>query len=145
LAQRRTDRQAILRKTDPPESVFYIHETALDLKVGTVDTMHDQMKWLAFLCDLPQVSPLVIPAAAGAHTALLRPMTLLAFAKGVAPLAFVDGDVTTVFLENVRDIEVYRRKLAFMVSTALNVDQSREVFEQRADAYGRTPGDASLL
>ncbi|MCS7481916.1 helix-turn-helix domain-containing protein [Umezawaea endophytica] len=123
-----------------PSSVFYIHENALELRVGSIDTMHDQMMWLTFLSDWPQVSLRVIPRSAGGHVALLRPVTLLTF-DDAASLAYTDADMSTTFLESNHAIEFYRRKVDVLDSMALDVDKSRQLLELHADTYDQIYGD----
>jgi prefoldin subunit 5 len=49
--------------------------------------------------------------------------------------------MSTTFLESDHAIEFYQRKLDTLDSMALDVDQSRQLFEIRADAYDRASGE----
>lgn len=133
MAASRVDRSTHVCSENISSSVFYIHENALKLSVGSIDTMHDQMMWLTFLSDWPQVSLRVILRSAGGHAALLRPVTLLTFENG-ASLAYTDADLSTTFLETDHAIESYQRKLDVLDSMALDVDQSHQLFNVLADA-----------
>jgi len=135
MVQNRMDRQSNLQKNEDATSVFYIHEVALNLQVGNIATMHGQMKWLAFLCDLERIQPRVIPLATGGHSALCSSATLLTFDKGTAPLSYTETDVTTAFVDDEGAIDRYRWKFAVLDELALDVRQSRAIFEQRADFY----------
>ncbi|PRY41707.1 helix-turn-helix domain-containing protein [Umezawaea tangerina] len=140
MVKSRVDRSARVCRENFPSSVFYIHENALDLKVGSIDTMHDQMMWLTFLSDWSQVRLRVILRSAGGHAALFRPVTLLTF-EDATSLAYTDADMSTTFLETDDAIEFYHRKLDVLDSMALDVDQSRQLLEARADAYERSSGE----
>ena len=135
MVKSRIDRSAHVCRESTSSSVFYIHENALDLRIGSVDTMHDQMMWLVFLSDWPRISLRVIPQSTEGHAALLRPVTLLTF-EDSSSLAYVDADVSTTILESEPAIKFYQRKMEVLDSMALDVNQSRQLFELRADAPG---------
>jgi transcriptional regulator with XRE-family HTH domain len=63
----RAERQVVVRKPDPPQCAFYIHEAGLRTKVGSNLTMHDQLLHLVFLTARPQHEILVVPAESGPH------------------------------------------------------------------------------
>src|SRR5205823_1744786 len=58
----RMDRQAILRRAQPPQMTFYLAEHALRSGVGGPAVSHDQLMKLWFACSWENCSVRVIPA-----------------------------------------------------------------------------------
>ncbi len=133
----RMDRQSMLSVVRSPESVFYIHEIALQAVVGNGRIMHDQMMRLAFMCEWERLSPRVIPLASTGHPHLVHSFTLMTFARPVKPVAYSETDVVTVFSEEERSIKVFERKRKLLADLALSAEQSRSVFARWADFYDR--------
>jgi transcriptional regulator with XRE-family HTH domain len=133
----RMERQDVLAGGKPPVSVFYIHEAALHLAVGDVETMHDQMMFLALACDSSKLSPRVIPMSAGNHAALQHPSTLLTFAESTKPLAYTHTDTATVFVDDEQLVKSHQSKHAALLALSLDVEQSRAVFTHWAGVYER--------
>lgn len=140
--QARMDRQEVLRGRSSPDTAFYIHETALHLVVDDTATMHDQCLRLAFMCDWTRVTPRVVPLSAGAHAALRHASAYLTFAEPLKPLAYAETDSATVFFDEAAAIEEQRQKFALLDQLALDVEQSRKVFEYWAGVYDPSdPGE----
>jgi len=140
--QARMDRQDVLRGSSSPDTVFYVHEAALHLVVGDAATMHDQCLRLASLCDWTRITPRVVPLSAGAHTALRHASTYLTFAEPLKPLAYAETDNATVFIDEAKAIEEQRQKFALLDQLALDIEQSRKMFEHWAGVYDPSdPGE----
>jgi transcriptional regulator with XRE-family HTH domain len=63
----RKGRQDNLVQPNPPTVRAVIHECALRLPVGGSEIMHEQLTYLASMCDLPNVEIQVQPSSAGAY------------------------------------------------------------------------------
>ena len=135
MVKARTDRQVFLQSSDSPQSTFYIHELALELEVGTAAIMYEQVKRLAFMCDWNRMSLRLIPSSVHGPALPGLPVALLTFAKGVSSLAYADVDVSMIFTERPQEIEYYRRKFAMLDVIALDENQTREIFEERANVW----------
>ncbi|MET1073717.1 MAG: helix-turn-helix transcriptional regulator [Umezawaea sp.] len=133
----RMDRQEFLCGGEPPVSTFYIHETALRLKVGGSRVMHDQMMRLAFMCGWTHLRLRVVPFSAQGHPALRYPSTLMTFSRNAKPVACTESDLTTVFMEEERAIEFHEEKQGVLDALALSAEQSRDVFTHWANVYDR--------
>jgi transcriptional regulator with XRE-family HTH domain len=141
--QARMERQEVLRGPSSPDTVFYIHEAALHLVVGDAATMHDQCMRLAFMCDWTRVTPRVVPLSAGAHAALRHVSAYLTFAGPLKPLAYAETDTATVFFDDAVAAWEQRQKFALLDRLALDVEQSRKIFDYWAGVYA--PSDSSEL
>lgn len=137
IAQARMTRQDGLRRPGGPETVFYIHETALRLVVGDPKVMRDQLLRLTLMCGWARISPRVIPMSAHSHTALRHAATLLTFAGPVKPLAYTETDTATVFHDDPNTVLTYQAKMRHLERLTLTREQSRDLFARWADAYDR--------
>ncbi|MFJ8967197.1 helix-turn-helix domain-containing protein [Lentzea sp. NPDC102401] len=90
LVQYRGERQAILRRHDRPTCVFYIHEHALDLKVGNGEIMEDQYARLLFNPHIIRIVPKDAPIVASSFV-------LWEFDKA-RPLVFSETNLANVFV-----------------------------------------------
>ncbi|WNV82293.1 helix-turn-helix transcriptional regulator [Umezawaea sp. Da 62-37] len=137
LVAARMQRQEMLGGPHSPEAVFYIHEAALGNKIGSDRIMHDQMMRLAFMCEWARLSPRVIPRKGRGSGYLAVGFSLMTFTKPIKPVAHSDTDVASVFTEDDKSIELYRRKQKALAELALDAEQSRLMFAQWADVYDR--------
>ncbi|MBB5808188.1 transcriptional regulator with XRE-family HTH domain [Saccharothrix ecbatanensis] len=137
LTQARMSRQEVLRRTDGPEMVIYLHEASLRLVVGDPKVMRDQLLRLALMGGWPHISLRVIPMTAPSHVALRHPATLMTFATPVKPLAYTETDTATVFHDAPDAISAYQTKIRHLERLVLTPAQSRDVLTRWADAYDR--------
>jgi transcriptional regulator with XRE-family HTH domain len=119
LVAARLERQAILDRADPPETVAVIEESVLRSLIGSPLIMHDQLIHMADMAMRPNISVHVIPAGNGAN----------AGKGGSFDIASADGMPDVVRMEGVEDVTSERRAL---------VRQAEIAFERvRRDALPR--------
>ncbi|WP_199442348.1 helix-turn-helix domain-containing protein [Umezawaea beigongshangensis] len=135
MIRSRMDRQEVLTGDESPDAVFFVHEMALQAPIGNSRIMHDQMMRLAFMSEWSRLSPRVVPLAVN-HPLLARSFVLMTFDE-VGPVAYVETDVATLFVDDRRAVEFYHRKQAALSELALDAEQSRSVFAHWADVYDR--------
>jgi transcriptional regulator with XRE-family HTH domain len=138
----RLSRQVILTKRPRVEFRFFIHEFALRLPIGREDPsiMSDQLAQLANLAARSNVVIRVVPAACGGHAALSGHFQLIESAE-FKPVVYLDSEVSSLFLEEPREIAAYRRVLEGLDDVALDEAQSREFITGLAEGAGQ---DADL-
>lgn len=66
----RMGRQAILKRSDPPDITILLWEPVLHHQIGTRGIVRDQIARLIELSDLPTVMIHILPSSAGAHPGL---------------------------------------------------------------------------
>jgi transcriptional regulator with XRE-family HTH domain len=95
LVAGRLERQAVLRRTDPPAPILWalIDEGALYRPVAPPDVMRDQLMHLTEVSGRPNITVQIIPYSAGGHTGLL----------GACTIADLDGSPGIVNLEDIAD------------------------------------------
>lgn len=130
LVQSRIDRQSILKRHNKPSCLFYIHERALQVRVGDDQVMEDQYLQLLFYAPLVRIVPADAPVFASS-------CTLWEFEKAM-PVAFIDTDLAKVFVQD--PAAIIRARLLFdrLAEVALGEEQSRS---KLAEYVGRPRED----
>ncbi|MCX2954953.1 helix-turn-helix domain-containing protein [Lentzea sp. NEAU-D7] len=136
LVQARMDRQAVLRRHDRPDCLFYIHELALRQQVGDAQVMEDQYLQLLFNAHIIRVvSADVLVNSAGVR--------LWEYEKAM-PIAYTETDLTQVFVQDRGAIARTRLIFDRLAAVALDEEQSRRklaeyVSAPREDFHDRGP------
>ncbi len=136
----RLARQSVFSREHPARFTFYLHEPVLRLPIGGTAVMSDQLHHLLRMSVRPHVTLRVLPAALGAHAALSGPFTLLQFAE-FRPVAYLDSETSSLFLEKPEETAAYRRILGALAETALDEGQSRELIATVATELYADRGD----
>ncbi|PWK77991.1 helix-turn-helix protein [Lentzea atacamensis] len=128
--QLRMDRQAILRRHDRPTCLFYIHELALQQRVGDDRIMEDQYARLLFDAHVVRIVPrdVVVPSYG---------CVLWEFEKS-RPVAFSETDLAQVFVQDPAAIVRTRLLFNHLAEVALDAEQSRS---KLAEYVGRPRED----
>ncbi|SDK81022.1 Helix-turn-helix domain-containing protein [Lentzea albidocapillata subsp. violacea] len=117
LVQFRTDRQAILRRHDRPTCLFFIHEHALQLQVGSSEIMEDQYARLLFDTHTIRIVPANAPIAATG-------CVLWEYEKA-RPIVFSETNLAKVFVQDPGAIARTRLLFDRLDQIALSAEQSR--------------------
>ncbi|WP_086665026.1 helix-turn-helix domain-containing protein [Lentzea kentuckyensis] len=120
--QFRGDRQAVLRRPDRPECLFYVHELALQIQVGNARIMEEQYLRLLFHTHILRI----VPMSAGAAIATRSARMLFSFEKH-PPVAYTETDVAQVFAHDGRAIAKSREFFKWLETHALDEGQSRSL------------------
>ncbi|MGH3977273.1 MAG: helix-turn-helix domain-containing protein [Pseudonocardiaceae bacterium] len=122
----RLARQSLFSRHRPPRFAFYLHESALRLPVGGPAVMAEQLRHLHRMSARSYLSLRVVPIALGAHAATTGAFRLMEFAE-FKPVAYLESETSSLFLEKPEEIAAYRRILGALADTALSEGQSREL------------------
>ncbi|WP_330253695.1 helix-turn-helix domain-containing protein [Nocardia sp. NBC_00565] len=137
--EHRLRRQAIVtRKTNPVELEVLLHESALHRVVGSRRIMAAQLRHLAEISKLPNVTLRIHPYDAGLAWGMPYGMfTLLSFetsTKGEPvepPVVFMEGGPTQdVYLEKPEEVRLYSELAGAIRSTSLDERQTRELIRR---------------
>jgi transcriptional regulator with XRE-family HTH domain len=130
----RMARQSLLKRRDPPRCIFYIHEHAFRLTVGSAEVMRHQVWHLLMATSHPRCAIRVIPVAAGAHAGMAGPFRFLEFHEH-KPMVYVENETSSLFLEEEQHIETYRKVLKRLSDVAMDAGQSREWLADLVSEY----------
>ncbi|SDH25807.1 hypothetical protein SAMN05216553_118182 [Lentzea fradiae] len=117
-------RRAIFHRSR--EFVFFVHEQALRLHVGSPEVMAEQLHHLLRMSVRPYVSIRIVPLSIGVHAGLAGSFTKLAFEK-FEPVVYLESHNSSLFLEDKVSIAVYDKVLKDLAVQALGEEQSREL------------------
>ncbi|HEY6423458.1 MAG TPA: helix-turn-helix transcriptional regulator [Pseudonocardiaceae bacterium] len=122
----RLARQSLFSRNRPAHFAFYLHESALRTPVGGPTVMAEQLRHLQRMSARSSLTLRVIPVALGAHAAMTGAFRLMEFAE-FKPVAYLESETSSLFLEKPEEIQAYRRILGALADTALGEGQSREL------------------
>jgi hypothetical protein len=122
----RLARQSLFSRDRPARFIFYLHESALRLPVGGPAVMAEQLRHLQRMSTRSYLTLRVVPVALGAHAAMTGAFRLMEFAE-FKPVAYLESETSSLFLEKLEEIQAYRRILEALADTALGEGQSREL------------------
>jgi transcriptional regulator with XRE-family HTH domain len=135
----RMDRQTVLRRA---QHLFYVHEQALRIRVGTDEVMHEQILKLALLTESAQVKIRVIPMAAGERSVFGTSFSLFEY-DGGKPLLYLDNPATGVFFEDPDYVDPFVLLARDIARVVLDARQSQELLVALASDYERAGGSPS--
>ena len=115
----RMQRQAIMRRPNRPECVFYLHELALQMRLGDAQLMEDQYLRLLFNTHVLRIVP-----ARARTAALLSKCTLFEFEKA-PPVVVSPTDTAMVFAQDDAAVERTKKIFERLDAVALDQEQSR--------------------
>ncbi|SER77662.1 hypothetical protein SAMN05216188_115133 [Lentzea xinjiangensis] len=106
------------------ECTFYLHESALHLKVGGAEVHAGQLFHLLLMASWSNIDVRVVPTALGAHAGLSGPFTSLTF-ENYAPLVWVETDNSSLFVEGKEAIAGYDSIIGLLDETSLDATESK--------------------
>jgi hypothetical protein len=122
------DMQELLR--NDLDCTFYIHESALELQVGSREAQVAQLQHLMRMANWKRIRILILPAAAGAHAGIAGPFTLLKFAK-YQPLVWITTENSSLFAEEEHAVQGYEAVVQALNEISLDEDQSMKWMSRR--------------
>jgi hypothetical protein len=122
----RLARQSLFSRDRPARFTFYLHESVLRTPVGGPAVMAEQLRHLRRMSTRSYLTMRVVPVALGAHAAMAGVFKLMEFAE-FKPVAYLESETSSLFLEKPEEIQAYRRILAALADTALDEGQSRKL------------------
>jgi transcriptional regulator with XRE-family HTH domain len=116
----RLKRQDLLTSPGPSRVWSVIDEAALRRPVGGRAVMRAQLKHLAEVAKLPNVTIQVVPFGSGGHAAASGSFTILRFAERELPdVVYIEQLTTAVYLEKRKDVDHYMEVMNHLSTQAL--------------------------
>ena len=141
LVKLRLRRQAALtRDVEPLELEVVMSETALRTKVDGRETMHHQLKHIADLTDLPNVTVYVLPFSSGYHTATRGSFTLLTFpweTETEPTTVYTESYISGSYLDAQYQIDYFTSLYKRLRQMSLSPSDSIKFIHQVAEEYVR--------
>ncbi|WP_176946835.1 helix-turn-helix domain-containing protein [Lentzea fradiae] len=118
----RMERQAVLRRPFRPHCLFYVHELALQLRVGDERVMEEQYLRMMFRTHTLRI----VPLSAGPAPIRMSARMLFSFEK-LVPVAYSETDIANVFSHDGAAIAECRESFKWLDELALDEGQSRSL------------------
>jgi DNA-binding XRE family transcriptional regulator len=128
----RRTRQERLSADDPLTLRAVINEAVLRRVVGGTDVMSGQLKQLAEVAELPNVTVQVIPFSAGAHPGMLGSFTALRFPEEPMNTVYVELSGGAIYLERPAEAQRYAETFDRLAGLALT-EKETVTFLHRMD------------
>ncbi|MDT0266325.1 helix-turn-helix transcriptional regulator [Streptomyces sp. DSM 44915] len=123
----RMARQHVLRRDRPPYLWTVIDETALRRSMGGRGLMRRQLAYLLEVSRLPHVTVQVVPFAAGAHSAIAGPVTVLRPPGGDLPdVVYLEQLTGGAYPDKPGDVEQYRHVMNRLAVEAMPPDATED-------------------
>ena len=106
--------------------VFFIHEQALRLPVGSPDVMKDQLLHMLAMAQRTYIDLRVVPTALGAHAGASGSFMQLEYEK-FEPVIYLEGENSGLFLEDKGSLATYAEVLKRLDQQALSAEDSKEL------------------
>ncbi|MBV9450776.1 MAG: helix-turn-helix domain-containing protein [Streptosporangiaceae bacterium] len=133
LVEVRTERQKLLTREGSPLELWAVFdEAAIVRPLGGTQIMRDQLRHLASVTDLSNVTIQVIPFRSGGHPGLGGAFSILEFEED-EPVAYIDCPAGNLYLEKKHDIRTFMSTFDLLRAMALPPDESRALINRAAE------------
>ncbi|MFJ6018631.1 helix-turn-helix domain-containing protein [Nocardiopsis alba] len=123
--QARMARREILTRFSPTRLRIVLDEAALHRTIGSSEIMAEQMRYLLYMAELPNVDLQVLPFSVGAHNALIAPFSILEFPEPLdLPLVFIETATGGLFLEEAEEVEQHSVTFSDSQGSAMSTARS---------------------
>jgi transcriptional regulator with XRE-family HTH domain len=134
----RLARQVLLtRPTAAPDLQLVLSEAILKRPIGGATVMRQQLRRLLEIADLPNVALRMAPFDIGLHPGVISgPFVILRFARNgdgratEPPTVYVDGFTGALYLDKVKEIELYDRAFSGIWNAVINEGRTRAMIHE---------------
>ncbi|RCV48769.1 helix-turn-helix domain-containing protein [Marinitenerispora sediminis] len=114
-----------------------IGESAITQRVGGVDVMKDQIRYLTEVSSHPRMTLQVLPFSAGAHAALeIASFVILRLDNDDLSAVYLEGSSVNIFLDKRADLERYETVFNRLRAAALDTEPTRELLQRQLTDLG---------
>lgn len=132
--QVRQRRQDVLHRPEPPVVWAVIDEAVLHRPVGGREVHRAQLRYLAEMSAMPNVTVQVLPYSAGGPAAAGSSFSILRFAEPELPdIVYLEQLTSALYLERRQDLALYLSVMDQLSVQAERPDRSREILLEYAD------------
>jgi transcriptional regulator with XRE-family HTH domain len=135
LVQVRTERQKLLTREGTPLELWAIFDEAVIRRpLGGTTVMRDQLRHLADMTDMPNVTIQVIPLSTGGNPGLGGPFSILEFEDdNDTPVVYVESQAGNLYLEKKPDVRRYTSTFDLLRAMALSPAESATLLCRAAE------------
>lgn len=119
----RLQRQAVVRKRNPPHYLAILDEMAVRRRTGSTAVMAAQLRHICDVAELPNVDIRLIPFDHGIHAGLDCSFALLQFPKA-GPVVHLEHPSSSVFVDRETDVRLFQNAADSLLEVALTSAES---------------------
>lgn len=123
----RAERRKVLARSVPLQLWVVVAESVLHTRVGTAETMREQLEFLLAASREPNIELQVLKREDPINACLFGPFVIMSFPPGESDVVYTDSPTSTVYYEEPDDVETYTRLFRRLNLAACGVDESRRV------------------
>lgn len=134
LVQVRSERQKLLTREESPLELWTImDEAVIRRSLGGPEVMRAQLRYLAELSTMPNVTAQVIPFRKGGHPGLGGAFSLLEFEDDGDSVVYCDSPAGNLYIEKRPEVRRFAAKFDLLRALALAPDESTALLESAAE------------
>ncbi|MGH4007845.1 MAG: helix-turn-helix domain-containing protein [Pseudonocardiaceae bacterium] len=130
LVQLRADRQQRLTSEDPLILRAVINEGALRRQVGGPAVMRSQIRRIAEMATLPNITVQVLPFSAGAHSGMRGPFTALRFPEEPMNTVYLELYGAALYQEAPSEVNKYTDRFEQLTHQSLDAEGTAQLLDQ---------------
>ena len=120
-------RREILVQRSPARLRTIIDEVALRRVIGAPEVFKEQLAYLHYMAQLPNIDVQVLPTDTGSHAGLCAPFTILSFPDPLdLPIVYIDTASNGLFLEEPDEVEAHSATFGDVQGSALSTAGSAD-------------------
>ncbi|WP_281390333.1 DUF5753 domain-containing protein [Sphaerisporangium rubeum] len=128
--------ETVTRTEDPLEFWTVLNEAAIRRCVGGPAVMREQLRRLADVAELPNVTVQILPYGVGAHAAMMGPFTIVTFNEdGADDVTYLEYAAGSLYLEKRDAVRNYTRAFDDLRASALDPRGSLDLIRRTADTF----------
>ncbi|GLW58531.1 helix-turn-helix domain-containing protein [Kitasatospora phosalacinea] len=129
----RINRQWVLTRAEAPLQLWaVIHESALSMAAAP-GVMADQLEKLLIYSSMSNVNIQILPAVAPPHPGMNGAFALLEFPQRDLDLVLLSGMLTSNWVEERSQVDLFRGAFNEIMATALDLEQSHTLIKEKRD------------
>lgn len=124
----RMARREILVRRTPSRLRTIIDEVALRRAIGGPVVLKEQLSYLHYMAQLPNIDVQVLPADTGSHAGPCAPFTILSFPDPLdLPIVYIDTASNGLFLEEPDEVEAHSATFGDVQGSAMSTARSADL------------------
>jgi transcriptional regulator with XRE-family HTH domain len=137
----RMGRSALLIGPKSPRCMYFIHEHALRMLIGSARVMNEQLLHMLLLGNRAECAIRVVPTSAGGRGLVNGAFQVFDY-KEDPSLVYLQHETTSQFLETDEEVTRHRSILKRVATVALDGPESRKFLADLASSFDERQGDA---
>ena len=130
-AELRVSRQEVLFGPNPPQLWAVVDEGALRRPVGGREVVRDQLQYLIEIAALPNVTLQILPFAAGPHSAMRGPFTILRFADpDLDDVVYLEQLTSALYLDKPSEVDIYSEAVEQLCLLAEPASRTKKIINE---------------